>query len=56
MLQFYQRFFSANEKNKTIGIYFIVQRKYISKAPIKNQSIGDYSILLTPKNTSNKVG
>ncbi len=40
--QFYQRFFSADKDHKTIGAYIIDQRKYISRAPIKNQSSGDY--------------
>lgn len=40
--QFYQRFFSADSKHKTIGAYAIKQRKYIPTAPIKNQSSGDY--------------
>lgn len=40
--QFYQRFFSADAKQKTIGAYAIKQRKYIPTAPIKNQSSGDY--------------
>lgn len=40
--QFYQRFFSADPDRKTIGAYAIKQGKYIPKAPIKNQSSGDY--------------
>ena len=40
--QFYQRFFSADPKQKTIGAYAIKQRKYIPTAPIKSQSSGDY--------------
>ena len=40
--QFYQRFFSADKDHKTIGAYIIEQRKYIPRAPIKNQSSGDY--------------
>lgn len=40
--QFYQRFFSADLQHKTIGAYIIERRKYIPKAPIKNQSSEDY--------------
>jgi len=40
--QFYQKLFSADTEHKTIGAYAIKQRKYIPKAPIKNQSSGDY--------------
>lgn len=40
--QFYQRSFSVDENHKTIGFYVIGQGKYIHKAPIKNQSSGDY--------------
>lgn len=47
--QFYQRFFSADENQKTIGTYVIGQRKYISKASIKNQSSGDYFYSANPK-------
>lgn len=47
--QFYQRFFSADENQKTIGAYVIGKRKYIPKAPIKNQSSGDYFYSTNPK-------
>lgn len=47
--QFDQRFFSADENQKTIGAYVIGKRKYIPKAPIKNQSSGDYFYSTNPQ-------